>query len=68
MIEPRRYHGLWVRPRLRREVAEAVCEWLNLVYPLDPDWYPLARFEDDDHSALALLARGERLGTTITES
>ncbi|SFB53282.1 hypothetical protein SAMN05216266_11710 [Amycolatopsis marina] len=47
VIEPCRHHGLWVRPRLRREVAEAVCEWLNLVYPLDPDWYPLARFEDD---------------------
>lgn len=47
VIEARRHHGLWVRPRLRREVAEAVCEWLNLVYPVDPDWYPLARFEDD---------------------
>ncbi|SEB46511.1 hypothetical protein SAMN04489727_1965 [Amycolatopsis tolypomycina] len=47
VIEPRRRHGLWVRPRLRREVAEVVCEWLNLVYPVDPDWYPLARFEDD---------------------
>ncbi|GAB2790511.1 hypothetical protein [Amycolatopsis magusensis] len=46
-IEHRRHHGLWVRPRLRREVAEAICEWLNLVYPADPDWYPLARFEDD---------------------
>ncbi|QFU86742.1 hypothetical protein [Amycolatopsis sp. YIM 10] len=47
VVEPRRHHGLWVRPRLRREVAEAVCKWLNLVYPVDPDWYPLARFEDD---------------------
>ncbi|MEV7042866.1 hypothetical protein [Amycolatopsis sp. NPDC051061] len=47
VIEPRRHHGLWVRPRLRREVADAVCEWLNVVYPIDPDWYPLARFEDD---------------------
>ncbi|MBN6034139.1 hypothetical protein [Amycolatopsis sp. 195334CR] len=47
VVEPRRHHGLWVRPRMRREVAEAVCEWLNLVYPVDPDWYPLARFEDD---------------------
>jgi hypothetical protein len=47
VIEPRRHHGLWVRPRLRREVAEVVCEWLNLVYPVDPDWYPLARFERD---------------------
>lgn len=46
-IEPARHHGLWVRPRLRREVAEAVCEWLNVVYPVDPDWYPLARVEDD---------------------
>ncbi|QWF81034.1 hypothetical protein [Amycolatopsis sp. CA-230715] len=48
VVEPRRRDGLWVRPRLRREVAEAVCEWLNLVYPAAPDWYPLARFEDDD--------------------
>ncbi|WP_329072709.1 hypothetical protein [Amycolatopsis sp. NBC_01480] len=47
VVEPRRHHGVWVRPRLRREVAEAVCEWLNVVYPTDPDWYPLARFEDD---------------------
>ncbi|MFI5593666.1 hypothetical protein ACIA5G_52190 [Amycolatopsis sp. NPDC051758] len=47
VIEPRRHHGLWVRPRLRREVAEAMCAWLNLVYPVDPDWYPLARFEGD---------------------
>jgi hypothetical protein len=47
VVEPRRHHGLWVRPRLRREVAEAMCEWLNVVYPVDPDWYPLARFEDD---------------------
>ncbi len=47
VIEPRRHHGLWVRPRLRRQVAEAVCEWLNLVYPLDPDWYLLARFEGE---------------------
>jgi hypothetical protein len=47
VIEPRRHHGLWVRPRLRRETAEALCEWLNLVYPSDPDWYPLARFEGD---------------------
>jgi len=47
LIEPRRHHGLWVRPRLRREVAQALCEWLNLVYPTDPDWYPLARFEND---------------------
>ncbi|WP_216211114.1 hypothetical protein [Amycolatopsis aidingensis] len=47
VVESRRNHGLWVRPRLRRDVAEALCEWLNLVYPLDPDWYPLARFEDD---------------------
>ncbi|MEV8609514.1 hypothetical protein AB0383_16545 [Amycolatopsis sp. NPDC051373] len=46
-VEPARHHGLWVRPRLRREVAEAVCEWLNVVYPVDPDWYPLARFEGD---------------------
>ncbi|OXM59552.1 hypothetical protein [Amycolatopsis vastitatis] len=47
MIEPRRHHGPWVRPRLRREVADALCEWLNLVYPVDPDWYPLARTEGD---------------------
>lgn len=47
VVEPRRHHGLWVRPRLRRDVAEALCEWLNVVYPVDPDWYPLARFEDD---------------------
>ncbi|VVJ22696.1 Uncharacterised protein [Amycolatopsis camponoti] len=47
VIEPRRHHGVWVRPRLRRNVAEAMCEWLNLVYPTDPDWYPLARFEGD---------------------
>ncbi|MFI7122676.1 hypothetical protein [Amycolatopsis sp. NPDC049868] len=25
VIEPARHHGLWVRPRLRRDVAEAVC-------------------------------------------
>ncbi|MFD4252482.1 hypothetical protein ACFWQL_22330 [Amycolatopsis thermoflava] len=47
VIEPRRHQGLWVRPRLRREVARALCEWLNLVYPTDPDWYPLARFDND---------------------
>lgn len=47
VVERRRHHGLWARPRLRREVAEALCEWLNLVYPVDPDWYPLARFEND---------------------
>ncbi|MDT8916053.1 hypothetical protein [Amycolatopsis sp. PS_44_ISF1] len=47
VVEPRRHRNLWVRPRLRPEAAEAVCEWLNLVYPADPDWYPLARFEDD---------------------
>ncbi|SFO04764.1 hypothetical protein [Amycolatopsis rubida] len=47
VVESRRHHGLWVRPRLRREVAEEVCQWLNVVYPIDPDWYPLARFEDD---------------------
>src|SRR4051812_28470769 len=47
VIEPCRHHGLWVRPRLRREVAEGMCQWLNLVYPADPDWYPLARFEGD---------------------
>ncbi|TKG60952.1 hypothetical protein [Prauserella endophytica] len=47
VVEPARHHGLWVRPRLRREVAEAVCDWLNVVYPVDPDWYPLARFEGD---------------------
>jgi hypothetical protein len=47
VIEPRRHHGPWVRPRLRPEVAQALCEWLNLVYPSDPDWYQLARFEDD---------------------
>ncbi|MEV6639648.1 hypothetical protein [Amycolatopsis sp. NPDC051371] len=47
VIEPYRHHGLWVRPRLRREVAEAMCRWLNLVYPVDPDWYPLARLEGD---------------------
>lgn len=47
VIESRRHHGLWVRPRLRPEVAQALCEWLNLVYPSNPDWYPLARIEDD---------------------
>lgn len=43
---PRRHRSLRVRPRLRREVAEAVCQWLNLVYPTAPDWYPLARESD----------------------
>ncbi len=47
VIEPHRHHGPWVRPRLRPGIAQSLCEWLNLVYPSDPDWYPLARLDGD---------------------
>ncbi|MFD4190744.1 hypothetical protein [Amycolatopsis thermoflava] len=47
MIEPRCDHGRWVRPQLRRDAAHALCEWLNVMYPTGPDWYPLVRFDND---------------------
>jgi hypothetical protein len=43
VVDEHRRQGMWARPRFRGEAAEALAEWLNLMYPLDPDWYPLAR-------------------------
>jgi hypothetical protein len=56
LIDTQREGNLCARPRFRREVAESLAEWLNLVYPSDPDWYHLARFDGD---TLLVIARDE---------
>lgn len=55
LVDEHRRQGIWVRPRFRHEAAEAIADWLNLVYPLDPDWYPLARLDGDT----LLILRGD---------
>lgn len=55
LVDEHRRRGMWAQPRFRREVAEALAEWLNLVYPHDPDWYPLAHFDGDT----LVIQRGE---------